>query len=210
MPFKSKAQQKFMFAAEERGDLPKGTAKRWADETPSIKKLPKKVKKKSSKNTKKAHFLERQEIADLVKSAALKTLDQSDELKSLAKRQLKLLEQINVRLSQFPKRKAPPGEQDVVSGASSSIGKPIPLLPRVSDEAVGRSTDYRRNVELQFMGRPLTSADKARILGNYKDRRDFGAVSSPFVGIPNQGIWHKIKTLLGMGSQISVAPELRG
>jgi hypothetical protein len=42
MPFKSKAQQRFMFAAEERGEIPKGTAKRWADHTPNIKKLPEK------------------------------------------------------------------------------------------------------------------------------------------------------------------------
>lgn len=42
MPFKSKAQQRFMFAAEGRGDIPKGTAKRWADHTPNIKKLPEK------------------------------------------------------------------------------------------------------------------------------------------------------------------------
>lgn len=40
MPFKSKAQQKFMFATH-----PK-IAKRWAKETPNIKALPKKVKKK--------------------------------------------------------------------------------------------------------------------------------------------------------------------
>jgi hypothetical protein len=43
MPFKSKAQQKFMFAT-----MPK-TAKRWADETPSIKSLPAKVKTKAKK-----------------------------------------------------------------------------------------------------------------------------------------------------------------
>jgi len=40
MPFKSKAQQKWMFAAEARGELPKGTAERWAHETKSIKSLP--------------------------------------------------------------------------------------------------------------------------------------------------------------------------
>ena len=40
MPFKSKAQQKWMFAAEARGEVPKGTARRWAKETPSIKSLP--------------------------------------------------------------------------------------------------------------------------------------------------------------------------
>jgi len=45
MPFKSKAQQKFMFAAEARGEIPKGTAKRWAKHTPNIKRLPKRVKK---------------------------------------------------------------------------------------------------------------------------------------------------------------------
>jgi len=49
MPFKSKAQQKKFFAMEERGEIPKGTAKRWAEETPNIKKLPEKVKKKKEK-----------------------------------------------------------------------------------------------------------------------------------------------------------------
>lgn len=43
MPFKSKAQQRFMFAAEARGLLPKGMARRWAHETKSIKNLPEKV-----------------------------------------------------------------------------------------------------------------------------------------------------------------------
>lgn len=45
MPFKSKSQQRFMFAAEARGDLPKGTARRWAHETPNIRRLPERVKK---------------------------------------------------------------------------------------------------------------------------------------------------------------------
>lgn len=47
MPFKSKSQARFFFAAEDRGELPKGTAKRWAKHTPDIKKLPE--KKKSEK-----------------------------------------------------------------------------------------------------------------------------------------------------------------
>ena len=33
MPFKSKAQQRFMFAAEARGDIKKGTAEEWASKT---------------------------------------------------------------------------------------------------------------------------------------------------------------------------------
>ena len=45
MPFKSKAQQRFMFAAESRGDVPEGTAKRWAHKTKSITKLPEHVGK---------------------------------------------------------------------------------------------------------------------------------------------------------------------
>ena len=58
MPFKSKDQMKFFFAAEDRGDLPKGTARRWAHETPNIKKLPKKVKKKKRKRMRKRSMLE--------------------------------------------------------------------------------------------------------------------------------------------------------
>jgi hypothetical protein len=40
MPFKSKAQQRWMFSAENKGELPKGTAERWAEHTPDIKALP--------------------------------------------------------------------------------------------------------------------------------------------------------------------------
>jgi hypothetical protein len=42
MPFKSKAQRRFMYAAEARGEVPKGTAARWQKETDK-KKLPEKV-----------------------------------------------------------------------------------------------------------------------------------------------------------------------
>ena len=44
MPFKSKAQQRYMFAAEARGDVEPGTAERWAKETKNIKGLPEKAK----------------------------------------------------------------------------------------------------------------------------------------------------------------------
>ena len=44
MPFKSKAQQRYMFAAESRGDIEPGTAERWAKETKNIKDLPEKAK----------------------------------------------------------------------------------------------------------------------------------------------------------------------
>lgn len=44
MPFKSKAQQGFMFAAEKRGDIKPGTAERWAKHTKDMPKLPEYVK----------------------------------------------------------------------------------------------------------------------------------------------------------------------
>lgn len=46
-PFKSMAQMRLFFAKEESGELPKGTAKRWAHETKNIKSLPGHVKKSS-------------------------------------------------------------------------------------------------------------------------------------------------------------------
>jgi len=49
MPFRSKKQMRWMFAAEERGEIPKGTARRWAEHTPNIKKLPEKARKKNKK-----------------------------------------------------------------------------------------------------------------------------------------------------------------
>jgi len=44
VPFKSRSQQRFMFAAEARGDIEPGTAERWAKHTENIKALPEKVK----------------------------------------------------------------------------------------------------------------------------------------------------------------------
>lgn len=46
MPFQSKAQQRYMFAAEGRGELPEGTASRFAHETPDIKRLPERKSKR--------------------------------------------------------------------------------------------------------------------------------------------------------------------
>lgn len=40
------------FAMEKRGQLKKGTAKKWAKETPNIKKLPEHKKKKKKKSKK--------------------------------------------------------------------------------------------------------------------------------------------------------------
>lgn len=56
MPFKSKAQMRKFFQLEKEGKLPKGTAQRWLDETPNVKKLPNRVKPK--KPLKKSAFAE--------------------------------------------------------------------------------------------------------------------------------------------------------
>ena len=55
MPFKSEAQRKWMFAAQARGELPKGTAERWQRETKN-KNLPEHVKKKKKRITKKGFY----------------------------------------------------------------------------------------------------------------------------------------------------------
>lgn len=53
MPYKSKAQRRFMYAAETRGDVPEGTARKWEDETPKGKDaLPEKVSEKKGKQLK--------------------------------------------------------------------------------------------------------------------------------------------------------------
>lgn len=56
MPFVSKSQQRFFYAAEAKGELPKGTAKEWQDATPKGKKLPEHVKKKASLGEEAAEF----------------------------------------------------------------------------------------------------------------------------------------------------------
>lgn len=48
MPFKSKAQQRLFFAKESKGELPKGTAEKWASHTPDLKDLPERKKKARS------------------------------------------------------------------------------------------------------------------------------------------------------------------
>ena len=55
MPFQSKAQQRFMFAAEGRGEVPKGTAERWAHETSNMKRLPERKKRKKSRKHARKH-----------------------------------------------------------------------------------------------------------------------------------------------------------
>lgn len=46
MPYKSKAQMRKFFAMEKRGEIPKGTARRWVKHTKDIKSLPEKKKRK--------------------------------------------------------------------------------------------------------------------------------------------------------------------
>ncbi len=48
MPYKSQSQQRYMYAAEERGDVEEGTASRWSKETKDIKGLPERVKAKKA------------------------------------------------------------------------------------------------------------------------------------------------------------------
>lgn len=43
MPVKSKAQLRWLYHAESTGELPKGTAHKWVEHTPDMKKLPEKV-----------------------------------------------------------------------------------------------------------------------------------------------------------------------
>lgn len=47
MPFKSKDQMRLFWAKEENGELPKGTAQKWSDETPNKKDLPENIKESS-------------------------------------------------------------------------------------------------------------------------------------------------------------------
>jgi hypothetical protein len=58
MPFVSKHQQRWFFAAESHGELPAGTAHRWAEET-DFSKLPEKKKKKKDQNKKASSLRER-------------------------------------------------------------------------------------------------------------------------------------------------------
>jgi len=47
MPFDSKAQQRYLYAAEARGEVPKGTAKKKGEDT-NYKRIPEKVRKEAA------------------------------------------------------------------------------------------------------------------------------------------------------------------
>ena len=53
MPYRSKAQMRLFFAKEQKGELPLGTARRWAHHTNNLKKLPQHVKHKEQKGQRK-------------------------------------------------------------------------------------------------------------------------------------------------------------
>lgn len=53
-----------MFAAEARGELPEGTAKEWAHETPDIKKLPERKHPKKEKDQDMVGIVERRKRAE--------------------------------------------------------------------------------------------------------------------------------------------------
>lgn len=52
MPFTSKSQQRYMFAAASRGEIPKKTVMEFAHATPSIKELPETVHSKAYEKVK--------------------------------------------------------------------------------------------------------------------------------------------------------------
>ena len=51
-PFKSGAQQKYMFAAAKRGEIPQKTVQEFADKTKNFKQLPEHVKKQAYEDAK--------------------------------------------------------------------------------------------------------------------------------------------------------------
>lgn len=55
MPLKSKAQMRYLFAAQARGEVPKGTAEKFVEETPAakLKRLPEYAPEKDQKNLRK-------------------------------------------------------------------------------------------------------------------------------------------------------------
>lgn len=48
-PYKSQSQMRKFFVMEKKGELPKGTAKKWAEHTPDIKGLAEKLGKRKKK-----------------------------------------------------------------------------------------------------------------------------------------------------------------
>ena len=99
MPYKSKSQERLFFSKESKGELPKGTAKRWARHTPDQKSLPEHVKKEASAA----------EISTFVKAAMARYAelgvprDIAEEL--FARKMTKVAEQLGMALPEDPNKR---------------------------------------------------------------------------------------------------------
>lgn len=124
MPFKSKAQMRLFFAKEKRGELPKGTAKRWAHETPSVKKLPEKKKKSSKKAS--ATFDNTITLGDFIKEVYLNKLSKQANLKAAIVK-LKLPELITINDKPLSMVKDKTKSENAKSGQKLTLLKGLKL-----------------------------------------------------------------------------------
>lgn len=124
MPFKSKAQRRFMYAAEARGDVPGGTAARWEAHTKD-KNLPERVKKAGEQSMRSESFL--QGFVDgLNKLAGIGDppgkVTQPGAVENPLLKQMRLQKQLKVQKAQQPE----PSKEDFGPPA----GTDNPFMPR--------------------------------------------------------------------------------
>ena len=112
MPFKSKAQQRYMFSAEARGELKKGTARKWAKDTKDIKSLPEKAPMKKEA----MFFKDRQVVEDGMFTKCAQSFVPNEQLPGAPKTQER----------PFPKPKPPP-KIDIDDLSKGKPGKVTPI-----------------------------------------------------------------------------------
>ncbi len=153
MPFESKAQQRFMFAKHPR------VAKRWADHTPDMKKLPEKKMKKTSAD-----------LADLVvKRAAVLTEAKRDKLPEKAfalpeeeKYPIPDIEHARNALARVSQH----GTPDERAKVRKAVYSRYPELKENFEEREGESPTSKENVKKEKLG----SADVRGLLRELLER----------------------------------------
>lgn len=144
-----------MFAAEARGELPKGTARRWAHETDDIKKLPEHVKKKRAEGVKEAlaafGLTELDELSD--KTAGAKQLLRAYEATRRLNPSVATPGALSAREA-FNAMAKTVGGHSKMPQALTEVGHPLGITQPLPKRGLRRAQDMTKADVLQQFARP--------------------------------------------------------
>lgn len=184
MPFKSKRQQRWMFAAEARGEVPKGTAKRWARETKNIEDLPEKKKKDKRMKKEGMFFEDREEVQDgnFMKMAQI-------EPPKAKPPKLFPRDPGGKKPPTDPTFPLPPETQEVKPG--ERIPKPLPLKPPKPAMGTGCKLAYKIAQAMPF-GTGVGIGGSPQFGGSGTAQTQMAATQAGAGGMPQMGTGKKV------------------